>query len=231
MFFSLTKSFLISLAFVGIKEIAIPFILAEINFLFSINQAIKYVKNEKNKTEMPMKLIEKESKLFTNLKKFLGIGNKNRVRIIEESPKKDDKVGKEQELDAFVKQIHRDIVLLTKDPYPGAKKDGEELRKLAIQYLRYKESLSDEDLMQRIDKKVTPKLANINDKPFYDRLNEMEDKIMIKIKNYTTMQKNMGVINDDVESILEPVLDISVVELDTGMKLSLTKSDESKKLR
>ena len=99
-----------------------------------------------------------------------------------------------------------------------------------MQYLEYKQALSNEGLMQRIAKKVAPKLANVNVKPFYDRLNEMEDKIMIKIKNYTMMQKNMSVINGDVEAILEPTLDTSSVELNTGMKLSLTKSDENKRL-
>ena len=53
---------------------------------------------------------------------------------------------------------------------------------------------------------------------------------MIKIKNYTMMQKNMSVINSDVDAILEPVIDTSAVELDTGIKLSLTRNDESNRL-
>ena len=166
-----------------------------------------------------------------SVRKYLGIEEENKGNGLEELREKSEEEDKEKELDAFVKQVHSDIVVLTKNPYPGAKKDGEELQKLAMQYLEYKQALSNDSLKQRITKKIAPKLAIINVKPFYDRLNEMEDKIMIKIKNYTMMQKNMSVINDDVEAILEPTLDTSAVELDTGMKLSLTKSDESEGLR
>ena len=55
-------------------------------------------------------------------KKILGIEEKksNELEQLREKNEED----KEKELDAFIKQIHSDIVVLTKNPYPGAKKDG-----------------------------------------------------------------------------------------------------------